>query len=80
MPRMDGREALEQIKGDPNLRRIPVVVLTTSQSEEDIYRSYDLGASSFIMKPVSFDGLVVAMREIGAYWFQVVALPPSDQH
>ncbi|MEZ4521194.1 MAG: response regulator [Thermomicrobiales bacterium] len=78
MPRMDGREALEQIKADPELRRIPIVVLTTSRSEEDIYRSYDLGASSFIMKPVTFDGLVTAMKEIGAYWFQLVALPPRD--
>src|SRR5215207_2614412 len=68
MPKKDGREALREIKGDPDLRRIPVVVLTTSKAEEDIYRTYDLGANSFITKPVSFDGLVAVMRDIGRYW------------
>jgi CheY-like chemotaxis protein len=77
MPRMDGREALGQIKADPALRHIPVVVLTTSQSEEDIYRSYDLGASSFITKPVSFSGLVEVMRSLGRYWFEIVQLPET---
>ena len=75
MPRMDGREALEQIKVDPDLRRIPVVVLTTSRAEEDIYRSYDLGVSGYITKPVTFNGLVDAMRQLGDYWFQLVELP-----
>ena len=78
MPRMDGREALEQIKADPDLRRIPIVVLTTSQAEEDIYRSYELGASSFISKPVTFSGLVEVMRNLGTYWFEIVQLP--SQH
>ncbi len=75
MPRMDGREALREIKADPDLRAIPVVVLTTSRAEEDIARSYELGANSFISKPVTFDGLVSVMRGLGQYWFDIVALP-----
>jgi CheY-like chemotaxis protein len=77
MPRKDGREALREIKADPDLRRIPVVVLTTSKAEEDIYRTYDLGANSFITKPVSFEGLVAVMRDIGRYWIEIVELPPE---
>lgn len=75
MPRKDGREALKEIKNDPNLRQIPVVVLTTSQAEEDIYRSYDLGANSFITKPVTFSSLVEVMKTLGKYWFEIVELP-----
>jgi CheY-like chemotaxis protein len=75
MPRMDGREALKVIKQDPELRRIPVVVLTTSKAEEDIYRSYDLGVNSFIIKPVTFDSLVNIMRILEAYWFEIVEIP-----
>ena len=75
MPRKDGREALKEIKSDPELRRIPVVVMTTSQAEEDIFRSYDLGASSFITKPVTFDRLVELMRTLGQYWVEFVELP-----
>jgi CheY-like chemotaxis protein len=75
MPRKDGREALAEIKADPALRAIPVVVLTTSRAEEEIYRSYDLGASSFISKPVSFEGLVDVMKGLGRYWFEIVDLP-----
>jgi CheY-like chemotaxis protein len=78
MPRKDGREALKEIKADPELRRIPVVVLTTSKAEEDIYRTYDLGANSFITKPVSFEGLVAVMREVGRYWIEIVELPPDS--
>jgi CheY-like chemotaxis protein len=78
MPRKDGREALREIKADPDLRRIPIVVLTTSKAEEDIYRTYDLGANSFITKPVSFDGLVSVMRDIGRYWIEIVELPPEN--
>jgi CheY-like chemotaxis protein len=78
MPRKDGREALRDIKSDPKLRSIPVVVLTTSKAEEDIYRTYDLGVSSFISKPVSFDGLVEVMRSLGHYWFEIVELPDPD--
>ena len=75
MPRMDGREALREIKSDPKLRHIPVVVLTTSRAEEDVVRSYDLGVNSFIAKPVTFQGMVEAMKVLGKYWFEVVALP-----
>jgi CheY-like chemotaxis protein len=75
MPRKDGREALREIKGDPELRTIPVVVLTTSTAEPDIARAYALGANSFISKPVAFDLLVNTMRTIGQYWFNVVVLP-----
>jgi CheY-like chemotaxis protein len=79
MPRKDGREALAEIKSDPALRHIPVVVLTTSKAEEDIYRSYDLGVNSFITKPVTFDGLVAVMRTLGTYWFEIVELPPPEK-
>jgi CheY-like chemotaxis protein len=75
MPKKDGREALKEIKADPDLRRIPVVILTTSKAEEDIYRSYDLGANSFITKPVTFEGLVELMRVMGRYWIEFVELP-----
>ena len=79
MPKMDGREALGEIKADPALRRIPIVVMTTSKAEEDIYRSYDLGVNSFITKPVTFDGLVTVMRALGVYWAKIVELPDQDQ-
>lgn len=75
MPRMDGREALAKLKQNPAYRRIPVVVLTTSKTEEDIYRTYDLGVNSFISKPLSFDGLVAVMTELGRYWLEMVELP-----
>jgi two-component system response regulator len=75
MPRKDGREALREIKADPELRRIPVVVMTTSKAEEDIFRSYDSGASSYITKPVTFDRLVELMKTMGQYWIEFVELP-----
>jgi CheY-like chemotaxis protein len=75
MPKKDGREALAEIKADESLRRIPVVVLTTSKDEEDVLRTYDLGVNSFITKPVTFAGLVEAMRTWTRYWFEVVELP-----
>lgn len=75
MPRMDGREALREIKTNPELRRLPVVVLTTSRAQEDVVRAYDLGVNSFISKPVSFHGLVDAVKALGHYWFEVVDLP-----
>lgn len=78
MPRKDGREALREIKADPILRQIPIVILTTSKSDEDIVRSYDLGVNSFITKPVTFDGLVEVMRTLQKYWFEIVELPPSE--
>lgn len=75
MPRKDGREALREIKANDSLRQIPIVVLTTSKAEEDIYRTYDLGVNSFITKPVSFDGLVEVMKVLNRYWFEIVELP-----
>lgn len=75
MPKKDGRDALREIKSNPDLRRIPVVVLTTSQADTDIGQIYDLGANSFITKPVKFDALVNVMRTLGLYWFQTVELP-----
>ena len=78
MPKMDGRESLARIKTDPTLRRIPVVVLTTSKAEEDVLRSYDLGVNSFIIKPVSFAALVEVLRSVREYWFEIVELPPAD--
>jgi CheY-like chemotaxis protein len=76
MPRMDGREALRKIKGDPTLQDIPVVVLSTSGLDADIVRSYQLGVNSFITKPVTFSGFVDAMNVLGRYWLEIVELPP----
>ena len=78
MPKKDGREALKEIKEDDGLKRIPVVVLTTSKAQEDIYRTYDLGVSSFITKPVTFEGLVDIMKTLGKYWFEIVSLPSES--
>ncbi len=75
MPKKDGLEVLRDIKTDPSLRHIPVVVLTTSGAEEDIYHTYDLGANSFIIKPVTFASLVEVMKSVGKYWFEIVELP-----
>ena len=75
MPKKDGREALAEIKADPQLKKIPVVVLTTSSDEEDVIRSYDLGVNSFITKPVTFGSLVDVMRAWSRYWFEIVELP-----
>ena len=79
MPRKDGREAIREMKSDPELRSIPLVILTTSKEEEDIERGYDLGANSFITKPVTFDGLVESLRAATEYWFQVVQLPHGNK-
>ena len=78
MPRKDGRQALREIKNHPDLRSIPVVILTTSKTEEDILRSYDLGANSFITKPVTFDRLVDIVRGLGTYWFNIATLPGNQ--
>ncbi|HEX3834413.1 MAG TPA: response regulator [Solirubrobacteraceae bacterium] len=78
MPKMDGREALAEIKGDDSLRRIPIVVLTTSKDEADVLSTYDLGVSSFITKPVTFGGLVDVMKTWTQYWFEIVELPNGD--
>jgi CheY-like chemotaxis protein len=75
MPKKDGREALAEIKADEALRRIPIVVLTTSKDEQDVLGTYDLGVNSFITKPVTFTGLVEAMRTWTRYWFELVELP-----
>ncbi|GAB0111346.1 response regulator [Pseudoalteromonas distincta] len=77
MPRMDGREALEAIKANPNLKGIPVVILTTSKQEEDMVKGYNLGAASYITKPVTFDGLVELMKTLGKYWVEFVELPAT---
>ena len=79
MPKKDGREALKEIKSDPALRDIPVVIFTTSKTEEDIYRSYQFGVNSFITKPVTFDGLLKVMQTLGKYWFEIVELPPRAE-
>lgn len=78
MPKKDGRTALKEIKFDPKLRSIPIVILTTSKAEEDIVRTYDLGANSYITKPVTFEGLVEVMKVLGKYWFQIVELPQEE--
>lgn len=75
MPRMDGREALARIKADPALRSIPVVVMTTSDLPDDVAASYASGANSYIAKPITFEGLVTVMRELGRYWMEIVELP-----
>lgn len=79
MPKMDGREALAAIKADPRFASIPVVILTTSQAEADIVRSYEIGASSYVTKPVTFEGMVQIMADLGRYWFEVVQLPPAER-
>ena len=76
MPKMDGRDALKVMKGDPTLLDIPVVVLSTSRLDEDVIKSYKLGVNSFITKPVTFSGLVEAMNVLGRYWLEIVELPP----
>jgi CheY-like chemotaxis protein len=80
MPRMDGREALKEIKATPSLSNIPIVVFTTSKAEEDIYRSYQLGSNSFITKPVTFENLITVMKALGTYWFEIVELPNANEY
>jgi CheY-like chemotaxis protein len=77
MPRKDGREALKEIKSNEHLKRIPVVILTTSKAEEDIIRTYDLGVNSFITKPVTFEGMINVMKTLGTYWLDIVELPSN---
>jgi CheY-like chemotaxis protein len=79
MPRKDGRESLAEIKADPDLRSIPVVVLTTSSAEEDIMKTYDLGGAGFITKPASFKGMVDVMKCLSQYWFEIVELVDQDR-
>jgi len=78
MPKKDGRECIEELKQDAQFRRIPIVVLTTSDAEEDILHSYENGASSYIRKPVTFEKLVEVARMLGGYWLGIVELPPHD--
>jgi CheY-like chemotaxis protein len=78
MPKMDGREALREIKSDPKLRTIPVVILTTSIAEQDVLKTYDMGVNCFITKPVSFTAFVEVTRTIGHYWFDIVKLPNQE--
>ena len=77
MPLKDGREALQEMKADPRFKSIRVVVMTTSQADEDIAHSYSLSASSYIMKPVTFDGLLEVIRVLGKYWLEIVQLPEN---
>ena len=79
MPRKDGREALREIKADPQLKHLRVVVLTTSKAEEDIFRTYDLSAASYITKPVTFESLVEVVRALGKYWLEIVELPDGGR-
>jgi two-component system response regulator len=79
MPRKDGREALRVIRADPNLRPIRVIIMTTSKAEEDMLRSYDLSAASYITKPVTFERLVEVIRALGKYWLEIVELPADEQ-
>jgi CheY-like chemotaxis protein len=78
MPKKDGREALREIKADPKLKNIRVVILTTSKAEEDIYRSYDLSAASYITKPVTFAAMAEVVKVLGKYWLEIVALPGEE--
>jgi CheY-like chemotaxis protein len=79
MPKKDGREALREIKADPKLRNIRVVVLTTSKAEEDIARTYNLSAASYITKPVTFESLLEVVRTLGKYWLEIVELPGGEE-
>jgi CheY-like chemotaxis protein len=79
MPKKDGREALREMKADPELRTIPIVILTTSRTEDEIQLVYELGANSFVVKPVTFEGFVHAMRVATEYWFQIVELPTREK-
>lgn len=80
MPKKDGRQVLGEIRQDPKLKKIPIIVLTTSKAEEDILRTYDLGVNSYITKPVTFDGLVEIVKNLGKYWFEIVTIPYHDNN
>jgi CheY-like chemotaxis protein len=80
MPRVDGRQVLEQVRENPDISRIPVIALTTSDEEEDVLRSYDLGCKSFIKKPVEIDTFIETIRELQHYWFELVTLPAENPH
>jgi two-component system response regulator len=80
MPGMDGRKTLEAIKQDETLKRIPVIILTTSADERDIQACYLAGANTYVQKPVSFDGLIEAIQRLKAYWFEIALLPKEVDH
>ena len=80
MPRKDGREALREIKADPQFRLIRVIIMTTSKAEEDIIRAYNLSAASYITKPVTFEGLIDVIKTLGKYWLEIVELPDNGDH
>ena len=77
MPKKDGREAASEIKSDPALRHIPIVVLTTSTSEEDVMETYGAGVNSFVSKPATFDGMLALARELSNFWIETIDLPPA---
>jgi CheY-like chemotaxis protein len=79
MPRKDGRTVLKELKEDPELRHIPVAILTASKDDEDVYRSYDLGVTSYIVKPVTFESLVDTLQALERYYFQIVDLPEGKK-
>jgi two-component system response regulator len=79
MPKKDGREALGEIKKDPHLKHLRIVILTTSKAEEDIFRTYDLSAASYITKPVTFESLVEVVKTLGKYWLEIVELPAGEK-
>jgi len=79
LPRKDGREVLAEVKADPELRRIPVVVLTTSQAQEDVLRAYDLHANCYISKPVGFEQFVTVVQALEDFWLTIVKLPPNGR-
>ncbi len=78
MPRKDGRTVLKEIKNHPDLRHIPVAVLTASEDDADVYRSYDLGVNSYIVKPVTFGAIVDTLQTLEKHWFQIVELPSGE--
>jgi two-component system, response regulator len=80
MPGLDGRKTLEIIKRSPELKKIPVVVLTTSDDERDISACYEMGANTYIQKPVDFDGLISAIKQLKEYWFEIALLPKEPEH
>jgi two-component system, chemotaxis family, response regulator Rcp1 len=79
LPKKDGREVLQDIKNDPELKRIPVVVLTTSKAEEDVLRTYNLHANCYVTKPVDLEKFIVVVKSIDVFWLTVVTLPPNGQ-
>ena len=78
MPRMDGREVLKEVKSDPKLKQIPIIILTTSEAESDVIKSYELHANCYITKPVDFEKFITVVKQIEEFWFSIVRLPPQE--